>query len=83
MHPVDNLKAAKRAIEAQTRFYTEAQQVLRQAKNEARNSLGEKMLRKGAAMLDSPDFNALPEHCQRDLSHQYAEAFRLVSGVGA
>lgn len=67
-------------VEAPSRFYTEAQQVLRQAKNEARNSLGEKMLRRGAAMLDSPDFNALPEHCQRDLSHQYAEAHLLVTG---
>lgn len=67
-------------VEAQSRFYTEAQQVLAQAKNEARNTLGEKLLRKGAAMLDSPDFNALPERCQRDLSEQYAEAHLRVTG---
>ncbi len=70
-------------VEAPSRFYTEAQQVLRQAKNEARNSLGEKMLRKGAAMLDQPEYDALPEQCPRDLSEQYAEAFMIVTGAGA
>ena len=57
-------------------LYTEAATILSRAKSERKKAL----LHEGAALLDSHEFNGLPEHQQRRLSELFAEAHYAVTG---
>jgi hypothetical protein len=63
-------------VRDQASFFSEAHTILTRAKRERKDAL----LREGAALLDSHDFNAIPEWQQRRLSELYAEAHYAVTG---
>jgi len=63
-------------LNAQSAFFTYAQQRLKAARNAAE-------LEKAATLLDQPEFNALPEGARLDLGVLYSHRLQIITGWGA
>lgn len=68
-------------LDSSAAFLTLAQHVLRQARDQGPTKLGKRLLAEGGGMLDSHEFDALPERAQGDLGALYAEAHLRVTGA--
>lgn len=64
-------------LDTQADLITQVQTVLRQARDEK----SEAKLRKGADLMNSPAFDALPSEAQEDLAALYAEAMLKATGA--
>ena len=63
-------------LDAQSAYFTYAQQQLQRATTEAQ-------LEKAATLLDQPEFNALPEGARLDLGVLYSHRLQIITGWGA
>jgi hypothetical protein len=64
-------------LDTQTAYFTEALRACRKA----RESGKERDLKEANAMLDQPEFSALPERAQIEVKDAYAAAASVVMGV--
>lgn len=65
-------------LDTQTAYFTGALRACRKA----RDSGKERDLREANAMLDQPEFSALPERAQNEVKDAYADAAAKVYGIG-